>query len=85
MSLSRSDLPSLLGLPEDASAVAIRSRVSRIASGKPEMGSSPAKRAALFEALGLGPGAGDIAARRVVESMLRPSRVLSYSRIPRID
>ena len=70
--MTRAELCIALALPDNAGVHAIRSRVARIASGRVEMGSSPAKRAALFVALRLAPGAGDLAALRVVESILRP-------------
>jgi hypothetical protein len=73
--VNRAELCVSLALPEDASVHAIRSRVARVATGKAEFGSSPAKRAALFAALHLAPGSGDIAALRVVESIMRPLHV----------
>ena len=78
--MTRAELCIALALPDNANVHAIRSRVARIATGKPEMGSSVAKPAALFAALRLAPGAGDVAALRVVESILRP-HPLSHRRL----
>jgi hypothetical protein len=77
--VNRAELCIALALPDDASVHAIRSRVARVATGRAEFGSSPAQRAALFAALHLAPSSGDLAALRVVESILRP-HPLSYRR-----
>jgi hypothetical protein len=70
--VSRAELCIALALPDNAGVHAIRSRVARVASGRAEMGSSPAKRKALFMLLRLSLGASDLAALRIVESILRP-------------
>lgn len=70
--MSRQTLCTALALPGDASTPAIRARAARIATGKPEMGSSPGKRRELTEALRLAPTCSDLAIVRVVESVLRP-------------
>lgn len=68
--MTRAELCSLLGLADDASVHTIRARAARVATGKAEFGSAPAKRRALADALHLSPGCSDIAILRVVESHL---------------
>jgi hypothetical protein len=72
VSLSGHELRLILALDPESSIHQIRSRVARVATGRAEFGSSPSRRAALFAALKLSAGASDIAALRVVESILRP-------------
>lgn len=77
--MTRAELCTALALPADAATPTIRARVARVATGRPEMGSSPVARATLSRALRLQPGHGDLAIVRVVESILTP-HPLDYRR-----
>lgn len=82
--MSRQTLCAALYLPSDASTPAIRARAARLATGRPEFGSSPAKRRELAEALRLAPCCSDLAIVRVVESVLRPHPLSRRARVTSI-
>lgn len=70
--MSREQLCTLLALPHDSGVHQIRSRAARLATGRGEFGSSPAKRKTIVEALRLAPGSSDLAIVRVVCSIIAP-------------